>query len=550
MSDLPEPVLAAASALVTRFREMLDDPGFRRDLRDLAEAILGSIPAEPPSQRSPADEKSTGEAPRDGSSGHAAETPSGSAAAGFETRGLAVGRAGRRVEQTGPVFRKLVSVEDAVPHLMPRYNRLAESEPNPPAGTAGLQDPLGNDGANRTSVSLVLVQKRCRIKADAARWAAERRRRIAAGADFGSEIEPHDREIIARAKQVENCYLWTNNPRGPEPGDVSDFDRLATCFDIVAEAIECVRTAVENDSVDSDLRYEALQLLAESQSLLRVNVLSIGFAMDSDQNEVFRWLRDFSAGENVYIERFMRINDVPQIDETGDLRQRVSAMDRKLGERVVQGRQHRRLLGKIRWESRMVQEHPLQQENRLRTVSLAVEKLVQSGLPPSSVELRDCVLPIADQFETLSELPSEMVQVLRAVDTFRNRHPAPVSVPARPVEWSEEVMETRRRLEGRAVFLIGGELRPVRKAAIEEAFGLSELIWETTVEHSTLDVFRPWIERPEVVLVLLAIRWSSHSYSEIEEVCRRFGKPLVRLPGGMHPNQIAWQVMQQASCRL
>ena len=56
--------------------------------------------------------------------------------------------------------------------------------------------------------------------------------------------------------------------------------------------------------------------------------------------------------------------------------------------------------------------------------------------------------------------------------------------------------------------------------------------------------------RPDVAAVLLAIRWSSHSYGEVKSFCDDYDKPLIRLPAGYNTNQVAAQIMQQASGRL
>jgi hypothetical protein len=49
---------------------------------------------------------------------------------------------------------------------------------------------------------------------------------------------------------------------------------------------------------------------------------------------------------------------------------------------------------------------------------------------------------------------------------------------------------------------------------------------------------------------LLAIRWSSHSFGKVKPICDRYGKPLVRLPAGYSPNQVAVQIVQQVSGKL
>jgi len=58
------------------------------------------------------------------------------------------------------------------------------------------------------------------------------------------------------------------------------------------------------------------------------------------------------------------------------------------------------------------------------------------------------------------------------------------------------------------------------------------------------------IARPEVALVVLAIRWSSHSFGDVKLFCDKYGKPLVRLPAGYNSNQVAAQVLAQCSTRL
>jgi hypothetical protein len=85
---------------------------------------------------------------------------------------------------------------------------------------------------------------------------------------------------------------------------------------------------------------------------------------------------------------------------------------------------------------------------------------------------------------------------------------------------------------------------------LRTALGLKELFWIETREHESIDTFEPYIARPEVALVLLAIRWSSHSFGEVKRFCDRHGKPLVRLPAGYNPNQVALQILSQCSEQL
>jgi hypothetical protein len=105
-------------------------------------------------------------------------------------------------------------------------------------------------------------------------------------------------------------------------------------------------------------------------------------------------------------------------------------------------------------------------------------------------------------------------------------------------------------LDGRSAVLIGGICNRESQRLLETSLGLTELIWIETREHQSIRAFEPPIARPDVALVLLAIRWSSHAFGEVKQFCDRHGKPLVRLPGGYSPNQVAAQIVLQCSEKL
>jgi hypothetical protein len=98
--------------------------------------------------------------------------------------------------------------------------------------------------------------------------------------------------------------------------------------------------------------------------------------------------------------------------------------------------------------------------------------------------------------------------------------------------------------------MIGGLRRPHHQRALEQAFGLDELSWPDTRAHQSIGDFEADVRHERTALVLLAIRWSSHSFGEVERLCDRWGKPFVRLPGGYNPEQVAVQILQQASGKL
>jgi hypothetical protein len=115
---------------------------------------------------------------------------------------------------------------------------------------------------------------------------------------------------------------------------------------------------------------------------------------------------------------------------------------------------------------------------------------------------------------------------------------------------THDILAVRNALRGKRIVMIGGDERPQRKKAIIEAFELSELEWVATKPHETHDSLTGPIRDHDTALVLLLIRWSSHSYGEMRDVCAEFEKPLVRLPAGYNPAMIAREVIEQAGARL
>lgn len=104
-------------------------------------------------------------------------------------------------------------------------------------------------------------------------------------------------------------------------------------------------------------------------------------------------------------------------------------------------------------------------------------------------------------------------------------------------------------LRGRTVVLIGGIKRPLAAESLTQAFDLKELVW-VEGRDQTYAEFEPYVARPDVAAVILAIRWSRHGFGEVKEFCEKYDKPLVRLPGGYSPNQVALHIVNQIGERL
>ena len=396
---------------------------------------------------------------------------------------------------------------------------------------------------------LPIIEARCRLKAEAARWAAIRARRLKSGANFATEIAPHDADLIGRAKALPFCFLWMCHPAQPLANDLALYDDLAGCFDTAADAVALLAHLGREASGELELLEQALHLAAEAQSALRGAVASVGASPDSDQGRLFSWVRAQGATYGIWISRFMRQEDPADPTQFARLHERLQQLDEKVQRLKDRDRLARKTINKIKYHIKRLQSHP--DADHLidwQTIVAAVDGLVQGGVPPSNTEIRDLLLPVLDDLPDQVELTKHFKLVEREIDRYLASSP---TKPLGPVEATPtaEVQRVATLLAGRAVVLIGGDRRPQAQEALRTTLGLKELIW-VEGRDQPYTAFEPYVANPDVAVVVLAIRWSRHGFGEVKDLCHKHGKPLVRLPGGYNPNQVAYHIVTQVGERL
>jgi hypothetical protein len=481
---LIQAVMALAHRLVAQAK--LDD-GLRDDLRSLGEAVL--VATERPSSHQVTPESS------------------GQAAVG---------------EETPQIVPEPLSTVVEVPPISTTTPESAQPDPPLPELTLGRyrpnevkslpESPASTRKAATINAELPSIEIRCRLKAEAMRWAASRRLLKDRGANHRLEIEPRDREFHDRAKKL-GCYLWMSLPRFTTPKELSWLEEVADGFILVADAVSLVRRMLTARQANRDLFEHALDVLAEAQSALRLSIGRIGGPIDQEQTRTYEWLRGVAEREQIHLPRHMTLDDPADPALRPEIEARIKDLDARF--REVEGRAKKK--------------------------HSALKRLVyHAGLIGDGD---------GSAMPDLEDLPKEFALVLREIDRYLASRPSPGEVVAdeRP---TREVAEAARLLAGRSVVLIGGCRRPGSCEALKSALGLGEVIWIGTREHESIDRFEPAVARREVALVLLAIRWSSHSFEGVKKFCDRNGKPMVRLPGGYNPNQVATQIIAQCSRRL
>ena len=393
---------------------------------------------------------------------------------------------------------------------------------------------------------LSAIEARCRLKAEGARWAAERERCKNAGILFRTVIEPRDRELIARAKNF-GCFLWTNGPNRPQPADVGLCDVLASCFEATADAAGLLRECVM-ETTEKDMFRQCLAAAAEAQSALRSAVMAIGAPTDTEQRSIYEWLKRAAAENEVFIERHLRADDPADPYDSTDIRGRIQIVRETCRKSFDRRRQRTDRVKRLRYHTnRLVSGSGT--DHDWQTIAQVADDLVKDGVPPSNREIRDAVLPIIDIAPSTDGFPITFQLVLREARKYQAEQDT--CPPCRnEAALTAEVRAVRKFLAGTSLVMIGGDCRGRAQEAIKDAFALKEVDWVQTKAHQPVERFGPHIVRDDVKIVILLIRWASHGHGDIKQLCDRHGKLFVRLPGGYSPNQVASQIMAQCGQML
>lgn len=410
---------------------------------------------------------------------------------------------------------------------------LGRSRPAPDPASPGPPPSTSEDD------DLGAIAARCRAKAEAARGAAERQRLIREWHDSPAEDAAGDPATAAWAEALTDAFYWLSAEATGETADVALLDDVGGCFEAVAEGLLLLQKARDRRGGLE----KALPLLAEAQSALRLAHRKLKAREDPDQLEVFELVRNAAARHRIFLKRFLRADDPADPTTWPDLLARIEA---QAGD---DPRTHRQATLLDRLRSLCATAEVESSEETWSSIFDVLEELISEGSPPSSREIRELLLPILDDLPEEEETPTGCRLVLREIDRYLATRSTPEGSSKSSVP-TDTIREAARLLSGRSAVLIGGLRRPEAQRALKSALGLKELVWLGTKEHQSTSAFEPAIARPDVAVVLLAIRWSSHGFAEVKPYCDRLGKPLVRLPGGYGANQVAAQILAQCSEQL
>ncbi len=410
--------------------------------------------------------------------------------------------------------------------------------------------------APASTSDLEVISARCRLKAEACRWAVERRHLLEEGAEFMDDIRPRDAALVERGRGIRDCYLWMLDPYAQLPEDDA-LERVAGCYEALATVADLARDMVIAGETVSPAAKDLYYMLAEGQSGLRAGLVAIGVRPDRDQIDSFSWLRDRTFAQRVFIDRHMKLEDPADPSNWEDLKARAERLRSSWAAARSGDKELSALKQRAKHHAQRLVEGSEGDDARRDWEELfsSIEGMIQRGMPATSREVTDPLMELADRAPAELELNE---QERRALEAALKRKEL-LDATARRVAEEEaeqegepgpEVKEAEELLRGKVVVLIGGARRPGAAEALERALGLEQLRWVETRPHESVTNFESDVSRADVDVVLLAIRWTSHSHGEVQKMCEQHGKAFVRLPGGYGPSQVALQVMGQISERL
>jgi hypothetical protein len=400
-------------------------------------------------------------------------------------------------------------------------------------------------------IDLTMVVRRAKLKSASCLLYIDRR---AAEGDAERErplIESMKSMIDRAQNELRECFLWAFFRERTQPADEA-LREIAACYEALAEAADaCVRATSDEWLTDENTLHDAMQLLAEASSALRVSLRQTWLVQpDRDQDETHLWLRTEAWRRSIYVERFMSLDDPADPARAPELTAEARTLSALLDTRQRDARRIEELVNKVRYHARQLAADS-GNEHHARTINSCCDELLTKGLRSGDTRLLSLSAVIK---------PEHFPDAVPPGDAAASIARGPAAAPARVVEskpgaapraWSDRVLEARELLRGGNLVLIGGEVRPDAVARITDAFALDSVEWISLSEHGSGAPMQAPIARPDTKAVIVLIKLAGHLHAEeARAYARQSDKPCVLLPAGYNPEQIAEHLLNQAAGRL
>lgn len=279
---------------------------------------------------------------------------------------------------------------------------------------------------------------------------------------------------------------------------------------------------------------------------------------DSDQVALFRWLREATEVDEVYVERHMKWEDPADPAEAEAVVRHLRGIASGAGISLEEpnptaAARHFKALA---YHAGRLRKHPddFDADHQKKRIYHFIQAALESGVPPTDVRFREHLRPVSEALpdadapelsprvrRTLAALYDFLAEEIAAEETAEEAEASEAKAPA-------HVARAAKLLAGKRLAMFGGTPRPEAADALKSALGLADIDWVETRVHQSPAPFESAVAKADVAVVL--IRWSSHSFGAVRDQCAAHGTHFVRGVGGYNPSRIARDILDQVSDEL
>ncbi|MEE2940846.1 MAG: hypothetical protein VX460_10710 [Planctomycetota bacterium] len=440
----------------------------------------------------------------------------------------------------------------------------------------GSRDATSDEPGKRITSRLATVVTRARWKAAACRLSLDKRARAtgAAEAPAGDDaaIEQREASLRERIATLPDTSSWMLDlPFGRRLSDddallVNDdqaarLAQVADCYDALATGAEIAIQLDESGAFRRSPSPAFLYLLAEAQSALLQSLADAPTRSDSDQRDVFLWLKDQTTRYRIYVDRYMRLDDPADAAGSADLVERMRRAAREILDMAKARRERSQLLSKVRYHVGKL-EHQLL-ESELESLRHAVEEWEAKGNAMSDRGLGEALAPLhemvaeggepADLIASLGSLLAGVSSRGRGGRRGEGGGASSRKGSGDAARADQTLAEMSALLESRGVALLAGSDAALDEAELEEHFGKGgfavvriDVDGDAPARASALQELLDG----DTELFLLGVRFVPEEYQGFKETCLQRDKQFVRLPGALDARAIAHQISRQVGWRL
>lgn len=391
---------------------------------------------------------------------------------------------------------------------------------------------------------LELIRRRSQWKGDALRFALDRR----TAGETSPELSAREEELRQILPTLPECYPWMLDgpmllPADDAVGIAADaFDALAR----VAQVAHEIEIQAGGLAPVSDLLY----MMAEAQSGVLVAVRNLGLRGDSDQRDLFAWLKDQTTRHRVYVDRHMRLDNPADPTKAQELLKRINDGREEFSKQINARKERGGLLDKLRYHAARAKSGELLEADR-GSIATALDQWSTFGLSQRDRSLVEIAQELSRDHALDEKLAIVLKPFLEGKTPVATKAPNPAPGAAPPAEPARDQLAEARELLGN-VSLVGMHQAAdgVDFSELQKVFGPKSLKPIVVEDLDDVDAVRTLVEGVEADLILLRVRLGVESYAALKEACAKKQLLFVRLPDGYDPEQVAKQVLRQVGWRL